>query len=440
MLRSSGISRYCGSVLLFAVFFSTASVGQGTLAGNRDLMRRIAEGVADVIKKNFYDPSLKGVDLQKLLSETKQKIDASNNVGEMYAAIYFMVRKMDDSHTNFLPPWQTLMPKFGFKAKPYGEIVRVYDIKKDNPAAKAGLRLGDTILGIDGVKADRRLYLQTQFYYRFIQPAGVMVLDLQREGKPERMTVKADVHVRKAMDMAYDFSRVFDWIREDESAGSEEPFEYGIKDGIGYLRIPEFSSDLDLGKFGHFEGAEKFLWKVKDSSALIIDLRGNPGGSVTVLERFAGYFFSAETEIGDVVRRDKHEKLIAKPQHPSFSGIPIAVLVDSESASASEVLTRHLQRTGRAVIIGDKTAGDVSVARSFEQKIGADPAVFYGVQATIGHLIFPDGKDLEKVGVTPDTTCIPTADDVAAKRDPCLGVAVAALKAKLGKGTAERSN
>jgi len=71
MLDRCRVIRYCGPLLLFAALFSTASAAQGTLAGNRDLMRRIAEGVADVIKKNFYDPSLKGVDLQKLLNETK---------------------------------------------------------------------------------------------------------------------------------------------------------------------------------------------------------------------------------------------------------------------------------------------------------------------------------------------------------------------------------
>ena len=115
-----------------------------------------------------------------------------------------------------------------------------------------------------------------------------------------------------------------------------------------------------------------------------------------MLERLAGYFDGEETEIAAMVGRDKTEKLISKPQHPSFSGIPLSVLVDSESASASETLARHLQRTGRAIIIGDKTAGEVSVARAFEQKIGFDPAVFNGVQTTVAHLIFPDGKDLEK--------------------------------------------
>lgn len=430
------ISQYCAALFLPAIFLSTASQAQGTLASNRDLMRRIAQGVADVIQKNFYDPSLKGVDLQTLLNQTKAKIDACNKVTEMNAAIYFMVRKMDDSHTNFMPPSLTLVPRFGFRAKAYGETTRIYEVKQHSPAAQAGLVPGDTILGIDGVVADRKNYFPTQVFYRMIEPAGVMILDLQRDGKHQRVTLQADVHIRAALEWAYDFSKAFDWIRETETSVSEDPFEYGTTDGIGYVKIREFSSDADLGKFGYFEGAEKVLWKVKGSRALIVDLRGNPGGSVKVLERFAGYFDRDETEIAEMVGRNKTQKLISRPRQPSFSGIPISVLVDSESASASEVLARHLQRTGRAIIIGDKTAGEVAAARAFERNVGIDPAVFYGVQTTVARLVFPDGKDLEKVGVTPDTMCIPTAADLAAKKDPCMALAVATLKAKLEKATA----
>lgn len=431
MVQGFAISRYCAALLLSASFLSTVSQAQGTPASNRQLMRLIAQGVAGVIQKNFYDPSLKGVDLQKLLKETQKKIDASDKLPEMNSAIYFMVREMDDSHTNFMPPSLTLVPRFGFKAKPYGDIVRIYEVKEHGPAAQAGLVPGDTVLGIDGVAANRKNYFPTQVYYRLIQPAGVMIVDLQRDGKLERVTLQADVHMRRAMEYSFDFSRVFDWVRETETEASENPFEYGTIDGIAYVKIREFSADANFGRLGYFEGAEKVLWKVKGARALVLDLRGNPGGSVNVLERLAGYFDGEETEIAAMVGRDKTEKLISKPQHPSFAGIPLSVLVDSESASASETLARHLQRTGRAVIIGDKTAGEVSVARAFEQKIGFDPAVFYGVQTTVAHLIFPDGKDLEKVGVTPDTICIPTAADLAAKKDPCMALAVATLKAKL---------
>ncbi len=420
MSRRFRILGFIASFSLFLSVFATDSQAQGTLKGNRDLMRGIAQGVHDVIKKNFYDPSLKGIDWDNELHETQKKIDACNSPGEMLAAIYWMVRKMDDSHTNFLPPWQTLEPRFGFQAKPYGEKVRVYRIKEGGPAEKAGLLVGDTVLGIQGVTADRKRYLQTQFYYRFIQPAAVMLLDIERDGKRQRVEIPATIHTRQAMELAYDFSKVFDAIREDETSYGEDPFQYGLTDGIGYIKLRNFLGD----------GAEKTLWKVKGCRALIIDLRGNPGGQIDDLQRFAGYLEKSETELFTQTGR-KTEKITAKPRQPSFFDLPMVVLVDSESASSSEILARHLQLSGRAVIIGDKTAGDVAVARNFSQHIGTEAAVFYGAQTTIAHAVFPDGSDIEKVGVTPDTLCIPEAADLAAKRDPCRSLAMATLKAKL---------
>jgi len=173
------------------------------------------------------------------------------------------------------------------------------------------------------------------------------------------------------------------------------------------------------------------LWKVKGSRALIIDVRGNPGGEVDELQRFAGYLEKSETELFTETRRGKTQKITAKPRNPSFSDVPVAVLVDSESASASEILARHLQLSARAVIIGDKTAGEVAGARFFEQHIGAEPAVFYGAQTTVAQITFPDGKNVEKIGVTPDLICIPEAADLVAKRDPCYELAMTTLKTKL---------
>ena len=136
---------YFISFLLFLSFCSPDSFAQGPVKSNRDLMRSIAQGVHDIVKKNYYDPALKGIDWDKELQDTQQRIDASNTPGEMLGAIYAMVRKIDDSHTNFLPPWQTLEPRFGFQCKPYGDTVRIYRVKEKGPADKAGLKVGDTV-------------------------------------------------------------------------------------------------------------------------------------------------------------------------------------------------------------------------------------------------------------------------------------------------------
>ena len=416
-----------------ALLFESAT-GQGSLKGNRDTARGVAEGVAKVLEKKFYDPQMKGVDWKKALDDAEAKISAANDVGAMYGAIDEMVLKLDDSHTRFFPPWQTKRPKFEFEMKPYGEIVRVYQVKDKGPAARGGLKVGDTLIGIDGIRADRKSYLHTLTYYRLIQPAAVMVLDLLRDGKQERISIPADIQTRFGVQMSYDVSRFFDAVREVESFEEEHKFEYALRDGIGYVKIPNFhTTQVEQIRMHNFyaDKAEETLWKVKDSRALIVDLRGNLGGSTSVLERFAGYFHKDETEIFKSVMRDKTEKMIAKPRQPSFWDIPIVVLVDSESASASEIFARHVQLSGRGIVIGDKTMGAVSVAEHVTQKMGADPAVFYGVGVTVGRAIFPNGEDIEKIGVTPDKMCIPTAFALAQKKDPCLDMAMQTLKEKL---------
>lgn len=437
MIRRPQILYCVASLILFILFFGTDCLAQGTLKSNRDLMRGIAEGVHDIVKKNFYDPSLKGIDWDKELHDTQKKIDTCNSPGEMLAAIYFMVRKMDDSHTRFLPPWQTMQPRFGFQVKPFGETVRVYKIKEKGPAEKAGLLVGDTVLAIEGVVADRKHYWETLYYYRFIQPVGVLVLDIDRNGKRQHLEIPADVHIRQAMEEVQDFSKVFDFIRAGETDYAENPFESATVEGIGYVKLRNFiTSQVLRPKWRTLDDmAERELWKVKGSRALIIDVRGTPGGEIGDLQRFAGYLEKSETELFTENGRGKTQKITAKPRQPSFSDVPIAVLVDSESASASEVLARHLQLTGRAVIIGDKTAGEVAGSEVFRQHIGTEAAVFYGAQTTVAHAVFPDGKDIEKIGVTPDLMCIPEAADLVAKRDPCRDLAMTTLKAKLAAGS-----
>src|SRR5262249_4060496 len=376
MIRRAALLFDITCIVLLVSSVSAVSFAQGTLKGNRDLMRGIAAGVHDIIKKNFYDPALKGIDWDKELSETQKKIDAGNNPGEMLAAIYWMVRKIDDSHTRFLPPWRTQEPRFGFQVKPFGDAVRVYRVKEKGPAQKAGLLVGDRVLAIDGIVANRQQYFETQFYYRLIQAAAIMVLDVERDGKRQRLEIHADIHTRRSIEMAYDISNLFDAIREEETFEAENPFQYERKDDIGYVKLPNFEGDT----------AERTLWKVKGSLALIIDVRGNPGGEIDELLRFASYLEKNETELFTETRRGKTEKVNVKPRQPSFSDVPIAVLVDSESASASEIIARHLQLSGRAVVIGDKTAGAVAAARFFQQHIGAEPAVFYGAQTTVAEV------------------------------------------------------
>lgn len=409
------------TVLAFVALVPMAVQPQASVNVNRDMARSMARQLSEVLQKNFYDAQMKSVDLKKVLADAEEKINGTDRMGEMYGAIDEMISKLDDSHTHFVPPEQTRQPKFGFQMKPFGNIVRVFKIKDGSAAEKAGLKLGDAIIAINGIRADRRSYFHTLLYYRIIQPEEVMLIDRLVDGKAQRLTLQAELPVRFGSVERGDPLHYKDRVREAEISYKENPFEYKTYSDIGYVRIPTFTSDL----------AESTLAKAKDCRALIVDLRGNLGGNTEVLERFAGYFHKDAAEIFQTMFRQKTEKAMARPRAPSFWDVPLVVLVDSESASASEIFARHIQLTGQGMVIGDKTMGAVSVARYFPQRIGVNPWVNYGIETTIARAIFPDGQDLEKMGVTPDKMCIPSAYAISQKVDPCLDMALTELKQKL---------
>jgi carboxyl-terminal processing protease len=182
------------------------------------------------------------------------------------------------------------------------------------------------------------------------------------------------------------------------------------------LRFPAFSFAQ-----GHVDDVMK---KARKNQALIIDLRGNGGGSVETLKEFISNFFDHEVKIADRQMRDNSKPLMAKSSGKDAFVGKLIVLVDSMSGSASEILARVVQLEKRGTVIGDQSAGAVMEARGYSYNIGLERELLYGASITDADLIMTDGKSLEKVGVTPDELLLPSAADLAAGRDPVLARAV----------------
>ena len=108
----------------------------------RDRMQAMLKIVSQNIEKNFYDPNLKGLDWKALSSAAEARINDAKTPGEMLTAIFALVDKLKDSHTQFSPPSYVHRPLFGFEAKAFGEEIRIYQIKSGSAAANAGLQIG----------------------------------------------------------------------------------------------------------------------------------------------------------------------------------------------------------------------------------------------------------------------------------------------------------
>jgi C-terminal processing protease CtpA/Prc len=109
----------------------------------------------------------------------------------------------------------------------------------------------------------------------------------------------------------------------------------------------------------------------------------------------------------------------------------LIVLLDSRSASAAELFARVVQLENRGTVLGDRSAGAVMESRVYPHQSGLDVVAFWALSVTDADLIMGDGKSLEKTGVIADETILPSAADLAAKRDPALARAVELAGIKL---------
>jgi carboxyl-terminal processing protease len=226
-------------------------------------------------------------------------------------------------------------------------------------------------------------------------------------------------------------SDIWNLIRDEENqedANRARSVEFS--DQLLVLKIPEFFfSDSDV---------DKMIGRAKKYPNLIIDLRGNPGGSVDTLRRLVGGMFDKEVKMADRKGRKDSKPEVAKPNHNPYTG-KLVVLVDSRSASASELFARIMQLEKRGTVIGDRSSGSVMESVHYDEKVGMDTVIFYGVSVTEWDLIMTDGKSLEHVGVTPDEVVVPSAKDMAANRDTVLAHAAETLGVKLSPEAAAKA-
>ena len=191
-------------------------------------------------------------------------------------------------------------------------------------------------------------------------------------------------------------------------------FEKG--DDLLVVKIPEFAFSP--------EEVDRIIGKLRAHKGVILDLRGNPGGYELTLSRLLGGIFQYDRKIFDRVGRNSTTPVsLTGRRHDAFTG-RFAVLVDSESASASELFARVVQLEKRGFVVGDRTSGMVMEAQHF-------PHDGYGASVTVADLVMADGKTLEHVGVEPDIVILPTAQDLANGRDPAMAKAAGLVGVKL---------
>ncbi|MGH9508760.1 MAG: S41 family peptidase [Terriglobales bacterium] len=389
-------------------------------AVERGQWENILKLVSADVEKNFYDPRLKGLDWAALTEETRKRINTLDDTGQMILAVSALLSQLQDSHTYFVPPRLTAQADFGFKARAYGNDVRVYEIKKKGPAEKAGLRVGHAILVLNGVPLDRHNLREVLRLVTRVVPARTLELQVAFPGEPPG-TVRIPARLITTQEYQYLGSV---WRVVDEQRARDVHVNFSHKEhgnGVLYVSIPTFTASPDV--------TYSVISRARPAKALILDLRGNAGGWMETTLTFLGFFSDKPELLARRVSRTGSQDLTIKPRNPGFQG-SIIVLVDSDTASAAELVSRYLQFSHKAVVLGDVTRGMVSEGQIIEGKIGARFVTYFATVVTSATLVMPDGEELEGRGVIPNVHCIPSAEDLVRGADPCLDKATALATGK----------
>lgn len=374
------------------------------------------------VKKYYYDPKLQGVNWDARYAQYSDRVAKARNLGEGFRVVVAFLSGLKDSHTFFVPPSRANRFDYGYRLTLVGNDCFITKIRPKTDA-ESKLHIGDRVVKMDGFDVNRKDFHDLSYYMSMLVPQNFVEFDLQSPvGESRQLVVNAST---KATKKTIDLTRDSDFNEMMRRADSEDHVtrDRFVESGdVTIWKLPEFSIDV--------HEVEKVIGNARKHKAFILDLRGNPGGAISTLEYIVGSLFDHDVKICDRAGKKNHKPMIAKSLGKPFEG-KLIVLVDSGSASCSELLARTVQLQHRGTVIGDKTAGAVMESTFYTETQGADVKIFYGFSVTEANLIMGDGQSLEKTGVTPDELLLPAGADLAAGRDPVLAHAAEEAGAKL---------
>ncbi|MBX3266115.1 MAG: hypothetical protein KF831_05350 [Acidobacteria bacterium] len=375
------------------------------------------EAVHRDLKKEYYDPSFRGIDIEKSFRAARAAIKQAQRSGQINAIIAQFLLDLDDSHTYFLPADRAGFVEYGVSFRMVGERCIISFVKNGSDAEKKGVKVGDVVYAIETFEPTRDSLWKIRYFYNTLSPQSVLRLVFQ--GDDGKLTEK-QIEARYVSWEQYEKE-----LSERKKRPKRNVSECHKLDDISVCRLRTFLVEESV--------INKMMDAVAGSKSLVLDLRGNGGGYVKTLAHLVGYFFDREIKIGTEKMRTKQKDEVAVPRKKDGFAGELIVLVDSSSGSASEVFARVIQLEKRGVVIGDRSSGSVmtSISRTRELVNRTGFPIYnyipYGASITIADLIMTDGKSLEKVGVIPDKMAIPTPADIRAKRDPVMALAVKEL-------------
>ena len=402
------------AALLAAALLAPAQLRDTDLIRGRTMLKTIKKD----LRNHYYDQTFHGVDLEARFLKAEQDIETATSLGHMLGIIGQAVIDLGDSHTRFVPPARSADFEYGWRMRAVGDRAYVIAVKPGSDAEAKGLKVGDAVISIDGRAIGRRNANSFRYVYYSLRPVPQIRLVVESPGAPPR---QIDVmtwigQARRLHDLTQG-EDIWDYIRELEDASDVHRFFGSTDKKVFVWNVPSFIGDVSEFK--------RIAAEMSAYKSVVLDLRGNPGGYENTLTGLLGSVLDHDVKVAERRGRGKLSKpLVAKTRGEKAFGGKLAVIVDADSGSAAELFARVIQLEKRGVVIGDRTAGAVMESKLYSREMGAQFSVFYGITITETDLIMADGQSLEGTGVVPDEAVLPTAEDLAAGRDPVLARAI----------------
>ena len=250
----------------------------------------------------------------------------------------------------------------------------------DTPAKRAGIKAGDYITDIEGESI-----------------LGVSLTDAVarmrgKPGEPISLTI-----ARKDSD-PLDFTIVREVIKR-------QVVKYEVKDGMGYVRISQFNEKADTGLAKAISSLKKEMGG--SIPGLVLDLRGNPGGLLTQSITVSSAFLDGGEVVSTRGRTAADTERYNGQRGELAKGVPLIVLIDGASASASEIVAGAVQDRGRGLILGMTSFGKGSVQSVIPLRGGRDGAL----RMTTQRYYTPSGRSIQGTGIDPDIFVSAIPDD-----------------------------
>lgn len=382
-------------------------------AALQDNPKAVVDEAWQIVNREYVDTTFNKVDWQRVRQTLLSKNYTSRE--QAYQSIQDALKQLNDPYTRFMDAeqYRELTTQTAGELSGIGvrlelnkqtQILTVVEPIENSPALRAGLKAGDQLLAIDR-KATVNMSVEAASSLIRGQTGTQIILKVARKGQ-----ASFDLKLTRAL---IELPTVRYALRQEG------------KDRIGYLRLNEFNAHAA----SQMSQAVQSL-KSQQVNGFVLDLRGNPGGLLQSSVEISRMWLDKGSIVRTVGRSGKAVEVTAN--RSALTQLPLIVLVDGNSASASEILAGALKDNRRATVVGNPTFGKALVQSVQSLSDGS------GLAVTVAHYYTPNGTDISRKGVAPDIQVTLTSQQrqalstnptlVGTQADPYYAQAVSNLK------------